>query len=171
MNACIKLQSTLFSDDEYMYAVKKSFVFLKENINFEYMEHWLIQNDIITTKEIEDYITQDKAIHFRSERLLKWLIWKRKCKAFVLILDEMRCDNHIPEEIARQINNNLRETQSSLTGNAFFIIVKIFRFQRKTSLLFFYLSLLLLLNLFSFAFSVVFFFVYLFSKNVLLKHC
>lgn len=137
MNACIKLQSTLFSDDEYMYAVKKSFVFLKENINFEYMEHWLIQNDIITTKEIEDYITQDKAIHFRSERLLKWLIWKRKCKAFVLLLDEMRCDNHIPEEIARQINNNLRETQSSLTGNAFFIIVKIFRFQRKTSLLFF----------------------------------
>lgn len=47
-----------------MYAVKKSFVFLKENINFEYMEHWLIQNDIITTKEIEDNITQDKAIHF-----------------------------------------------------------------------------------------------------------
>lgn len=124
VNACIKLQSTLFSDDEYMYAVKKSFVFLKENINFEYMEHWLIQNDIITTKEIEDYITQDKAIHFRSERLLKWLIWKRKCKAFVLILDEMRCDNHIPEEIARQINNNLRETQSSLTGNAFLLLLR-----------------------------------------------
>lgn len=130
MNACIKLQSTLFSDDEYMYAVQKSFVFLKENISFEYMEHWLIENGVITTKEIGDYIT--KANHFRSERLLKWLIWKRKCKAFVLLLDKMRCDNHIPEEIARQINNNLRETQSSLTGNAFFIIVKIFSFQRKT---------------------------------------
>lgn len=98
--------------------------FLKENINFEYMEHWLIKDDIITTKEIEDYITQEKAIHFRSERLLKWLIWKRKCKAFVLLLDEMRCDNHIPEEIARQINNNLRETQSSLTGNASILLLR-----------------------------------------------
>lgn len=108
-----------FLDDEYMYAVKKSFVFLKDNLNFEDLKDKLIQDHLITNKEIEDFIGNI----FKSERLIKLIIKEKRCNKFISFI-KMSCDKHIFEKIEREIRENSREARSLLIGKPTSCVLK-----------------------------------------------
>lgn len=96
-----------------MCAVRKSFVFLKDSLNFEDLKDELIQEHLITNKEIEDFIGRQ----FKSERLIKLLIRKKRCQKFISFI-KMSSHKQIIEKIEREILENSREGLSSLIGMA-----------------------------------------------------
>lgn len=98
------------------FAVRRLFVYLKENFSFEAIRDELIQRGLLYNKEIEDFVCRDQNKHFRSERLLKLIIRKKRCKEFVALIKEMPCQRHISKKIS-DFQILIYTTQPASTGN------------------------------------------------------
>lgn len=97
-------------------AVRRLFVFIKENIDFESLQDELIQRELLHEKEKEDYIYKTKSKHFWNEKLIKLIIKKRRCKEFIEFINDMPCLIHISEKIV-EIQKNTESSSSDLSGN------------------------------------------------------
>lgn len=101
------MQSTSRVDDCLAeLAVGRLFIFLKKTLNFEYFQDDFIQINLLTEKELKGYVL---IVHeyFRTEKFLKLMIKKRRCKEFVAFMLELPHHHHtfkhrhITEEIRK----------------------------------------------------------------------
>nr|XP_034318199.1 sacsin-like isoform X8 [Crassostrea gigas] len=83
--------------DEYV--VRRLFVFIKDNLIFESLQDGLIHKKLLNEKEKEEYVCSNCARHYWSERLLKLIIKKKRCKEFVAFIRQMACHKHVSEKI------------------------------------------------------------------------
>lgn len=85
------------------FAVRRLFVFLKENLNFDYLQDEFIQRNIISQRELADYIL---TVHeyLRSEQLLKLIIKRKRCQEFVVCMQDFPEFEHI-NQIIRKFKN------------------------------------------------------------------
>lgn len=99
------------SDCPDTFAVRRLFVFLKENLNFDYLQDEFIQRNIISQRELADYIL---TVHeyLRSEQLLKLIIKRKRCQEFVVCMQDFPEFEHI-NQIIRKFKN-----KRGLKGNA-----------------------------------------------------
>lgn len=95
-------------------AVRRLFVFMKENLDFESLQDELIQRELLHEKEKEDYIYKTKSKHFWNEKLIKLIIKKRRCKEFIEFINDMPCLRHISEKIV-EIQKNTESSSSDLS--------------------------------------------------------
>ena len=99
----------MFLDPQYEIAVKASFVFLKENLDFNSMVDQIIQGGLLQDREKEDYVCKFHN-YFRIEKLIKLMIKKNRCAEFVDIIRQMDCYPHVIEHIEKA-------RQKAETGN------------------------------------------------------
>lgn len=92
-------------------------MFIKDNLIFESLHDGLMQKKLLNEKEKEDYVCSNCARHYWSERLLKLIIRKKKCKEFVAFMHEMSCHKHVSEKIREVQEKATGETQKAATGN------------------------------------------------------
>lgn len=80
------------------FAVRRLFVFLKENLKFDYLQDELIQRNIISQRELAEYIL---TVHeyLRSEQFLKLIIKRKRCQEFVSCMQELPKLEHINQTI------------------------------------------------------------------------
>lgn len=95
-------------------AVRKAFVYLKENLNFYYLRDEFIRRNLLSEKELKECTTSAHCTHFRNEKILKLIIKKKRCKEFVRCMKELPEHKHIIEKI-REIEKT--ETQMTSKGN------------------------------------------------------
>ncbi|XP_062578629.1 uncharacterized protein LOC134240555, partial [Saccostrea cucullata] len=67
-------------------AVRKSFVFLKDNIIYEDLRDDLIQEGIVSEKEEDAYVCEKNNMRSKRERLIKFIIRKKRCQIFIELL-------------------------------------------------------------------------------------
>lgn len=86
-------------------------MFLKEKLIFDPLLDGLIQRNILNKRDIEDYIC-NRGKYFRIERLIKRIIWKKRCSDFVAMINKM------PglEDIAERIRDTLENTHLTVEG-------------------------------------------------------
>lgn len=86
-------------------------MFLKKKLIFDPLLDGLIQRDILNKKDIEDYICH-RGKCFRIERLIKRIIWKKRCSDFVAMI------NNMPgfEDIAKKIRDTKENTHLTVEG-------------------------------------------------------
>nr|XP_022306259.1 uncharacterized protein LOC111112774 isoform X3 [Crassostrea virginica] len=87
-------------DPQYEKAVKASFVFLKENLDFNSMVDQIIQGGLLQDREKEDYVCKFHN-YFRIDKLIKLMIKKNRCAEFVNIISQMDCYPHVIEHIEK----------------------------------------------------------------------
>lgn len=90
----------MFLDPQYEIAVKASFVFLKENLDFNSMVDQIIQGGLLQDREKEDYVFKFHN-YFRIEKLIKLMIKKNRCAEFVNIISQMDCYPHVIKHIEK----------------------------------------------------------------------
>uniref|UniRef100_A0A8W8L7N5 Uncharacterized protein n=1 Tax=Magallana gigas TaxID=29159 RepID=A0A8W8L7N5_MAGGI len=88
---------SLGCSDEYV--VRRLFVFIKDNLIFESLQDGLMQKQLLSEKEKEEYVCSNCARHYWSERLLKLIIRRKRCKEFVAFIHQMSCHKHVSEKI------------------------------------------------------------------------
>lgn len=98
-------------------AVRRLFVFMKENLNFESLQDELIQRKLLHEKEREDYVCKTMSKHFWIEKLVKLIIKNRRCKEFVAFINDMPCHKHISEKIV-EVQENTAKSSSDILGAA-----------------------------------------------------
>lgn len=98
-------------------AVRRLFVFIKENLNFESLLNGLMQKKLLNEREKENYVCSNCTRYYWSERLLKLIIKKKRCKEFVAFMHQMPCHKHILEKILEVKENAAGETQKAANGN------------------------------------------------------
>ncbi|XP_065935063.1 uncharacterized protein [Magallana gigas] len=101
------MQSTSRVDDCLAeLAVGRLFIFLKKTLNFEYFQDDFIQINLLTEKELKGYVL---IVHeyFRTEKFLKLMIKKRRCKEFVAFMLELPHHHHTFEH--RHITEEIRK--------------------------------------------------------------
>lgn len=96
-----RLNSLCLSECLDALAVRRLFVFMKENLNFESLQDELIQRKLLHEKEREDYVCKTMSKHFWIEKLVKLIIKNRRCKEFVAFINDMPCHKHISEKNCR----------------------------------------------------------------------
>lgn len=74
-------------------------MFIKDNLIFESLQDALIHKKLLNEKEKEEYVCSNCARHYWSERLLKLIIKKKRCKEFVAFIRQMACHKHVSEKI------------------------------------------------------------------------
>ena len=94
----------MFLDPQYEIAVKASFVFLKENLDFNSMVDQIIQGGLLQDREKEDYVYKFHN-YFRIEKLIKLMINKNRCAEFVDIIRQMDYYPHVIEHIEKVRQN------------------------------------------------------------------
>lgn len=104
--------------------VRGLFVFLKEELIFDHMLDELIQRDILNKNDIEDYIC-NKGKYFRIEKLIKRIIWKKKCSDFVTMINEMPDLENIAEKIRSTKEDTPWTVEGKLNCFAFFVRFKV----------------------------------------------
>lgn len=82
-------------------------MFLKGNLIFDHLLDELIQRDILNKRDIDDYICNWNCECFRIERLIKRIIWKKRCSDFVTMIKEMSGLEKIAEIIRNTEENTL----------------------------------------------------------------
>lgn len=89
--------------------VRRLFVFLKENLNFAYLQDTFIQESLISQRELAEYIL---TVHeyLRSEQFLKLIIKRKRCQKFVACMQEFPELEHINQRI-REFKNTQRSIQ------------------------------------------------------------
>lgn len=89
-------------------------MFLKENLIFDHLLDELIQRDILNKRDIDDYICNGNCECFKIERLIKRIIWKKRCSDFVTMMNEMPgLENTC---IAEKIRNTKENTLWTVEG-------------------------------------------------------
>lgn len=84
----------------------------------------LIQRDILNKNDIEDYIC-NKGKYFRIEKLIKRIIWKKRCSDFVTMINEMPDLENIAEKIRSTKENTPWTVEGKLNCFAFFVRFKV----------------------------------------------
>lgn len=74
-------------------------MFIKDNLIFESLQDGLMQKQLLSEKEKEEYVCSNCARHYWSERLLKLIIRRKRCKEFVAFIHQMSCHKHVSEKI------------------------------------------------------------------------
>lgn len=95
-------------------AVRKAFVYLKENLNFYYLRDEFIRKNVLSEKEIKECTTSTHCKHLRNEKILKLIIKKKRCKEFVICMKGLPEHRHIIKKI-RELKK--QETQMTSKGN------------------------------------------------------
>lgn len=97
-------------------AVRRLFIFLKKTINFDYFEDDFIQINLLLKRDLKEYILPVHE-YFRSEKFLKLMIKKKRCKEFVAFMlklpDHHHHHRHISEEIRKFMTNGTQKTSKS----------------------------------------------------------
>lgn len=122
------------------FAIRSLFVFLKENLDIECLQDLLIERNLLSEREIVDYVFNVRGRHNRCERFLKLIIKKRRCHEFVAFLHTLPSEKFISEEILKVQEN---EAKKNTTGNE--IIVSVF-------FLFFFIMNIILFHKINFVF-------------------
>lgn len=91
------------------------FIFLKETLNFDYLQDEFIQRNLLSEREHHDYVITVHGKHFRSEKFLKLIIKTKRCKEFVACMRELTEHEHIYKKILEFKNI---QTQMTSEGNA-----------------------------------------------------
>lgn len=86
-------------------------MFLKGNLIFDHLLDELIQRDILNKRDIDDYICNGNCKCFKIERLIKRIIWKKRCSDFVKMIEEMPRLENIAEKIRDTKENTLRTVE------------------------------------------------------------
>lgn len=94
----------MFLDDTPELIVRKAFIFLKENLDFELLQDELIQRQLLNKREREDLICSDQRKAFWCERYLKLLIRRRRCNRFLKFINGMQFQSHI---FSNLLNSNI----------------------------------------------------------------
>lgn len=93
-------------------AVRRLFIFLKKTINFDYFEDDFIQINLLLKRDLKEYILPVHE-YFRSEKFLKLMIKKKRCKEFVAFMlelpDHHHHHSHISEEIRKFTTNGTQK--------------------------------------------------------------
>lgn len=95
------------------FAIRSLFVFLKENLDFECLQDLLIHGNLLSAKEIDDYVFNVRGRHNRCERFLKLIIKKRRCHEFVAFLHTLPSEKFISEEILKVQENEAKKDTTS----------------------------------------------------------
>lgn len=103
-------QNYFFSDCLDEFDVQKLFGFLSENLNFESLQDELNQRNLLSEKETKDYIVNAPGKHFRGGKIIKLMIKKKRCKAFVACLLENLHHDGINKKIS-EVKANQRLVQ------------------------------------------------------------
>lgn len=110
------MQPTSETDDSIEeLAVRRLFIFLKKTLNFDYYQDEFIQRKLLSERELKEFIL---TIHeyFRSEKFLKLIIKKKRCKEFVACMCEL--PNHDHDHITEKIRDFIRNgTKKSTEGS------------------------------------------------------
>lgn len=100
-------------------AVRRLFIFLKKNLNLDYFREYFNAKDLLSERELKEYVL---TVHeyFRTEKFLKLMIKKKRCKEFIAIMLELpdHDHHHITEEIRKFIINETRKPSKSNGINA-----------------------------------------------------
>lgn len=97
-------------------AVRRLFVFLKENLNFEDLQDEFISRRLLSERECKDYVFTAHGKHHRNAKFLKLMITQDKCNKFVGCMQSLPCHEHINEKI-REFKNI--EIQTLSKGNTY----------------------------------------------------
>lgn len=103
-------------------------MFLKENLNFDYLQDDLIQRNILSERELKEYVDLVHEKYSRCEKFLKLIIKKKRCKEFVTSLGELPERKSIIKKI-RKVKKNT--TPMTLKGNATNEILILFVFVKQ----------------------------------------
>lgn len=89
-------------------------MFLKENLNFAYLQDTFIQESLISQRELTEYIL---TVHeyLRSEQFLKLIIKRKRCQKFVACMQEFPELEHINQRI-REFKNTQRSVGNTMNG-------------------------------------------------------
>ena len=82
-------------------AVTASFVYLKENLNFDSMVDEMIQADLLFKREKEDYVCKSQNGYFKIDKLIKLMIKRHRCTRFMNIISHMDSYRHVVEHITK----------------------------------------------------------------------
>lgn len=91
------------------------FIFLKGTLNIDELQDEFFQRNLLSERELKEYVLTVHGKHFRSEKFLKLIIKKRRCKEFVACMRELPEHEHVYEKIIEFENNH---SQMTSEGNA-----------------------------------------------------
>lgn len=91
-------------------------MFLKENLNFEDLQDEFINRNLLSEKECKEYVFIAHGKHYRNEKFLKLMIFKKKCNAFVACMQSLHCHEHINEKIREFQNIEIQAISKGNTG-------------------------------------------------------
>lgn len=81
--------TTNLRDGPGAFTVRRLFVFIKEHLEFDYLEDEFIERNFFPDRIDRDYVLDAPGEYYRSERFLKLLIRKGRCKEFIECMHDM----------------------------------------------------------------------------------
>lgn len=97
--------------------VRKTFIFLKENLDFEQLQDALIQRELLDEREKEDLICRDQRKAFWCERYLKLLIKSKRCNKFIKFIDGTPSHSCIFSNLLAKKRAEIRNSNIMTGGN------------------------------------------------------
>lgn len=94
---------------------------MKKNLNFDYFQDEFIQRELLTKKDLAEYVISVRGKHFRSEKFIKLIIKKNRCKEFVACIEKSPEHKHIFERIREFKKNETDVTPKGSTMNGIFL--------------------------------------------------
>lgn len=123
------------------FAVRRLFIFLKKTVNFEYFQEDFIQINLLSEKELKEYVLTDHR-YLRSEKFLKLMIKKRRCKEFVAFMLELPDYHHHHRHITEEIRKSMRyETHKASKSNFINVVFFCFLFVSESLLCCFFFTI------------------------------
>ena len=80
------------------------------------MEDHIIQGGLLQDREKKDYVCKFHK-YFRTEKLIKLMIKKKRCAEFVDIISQMDCYSHVIEHIKKARRKAETGNQRGAIGN------------------------------------------------------
>lgn len=102
-----------FSDCLDELTVRRLFVFLKENLILDTLRDEFTVRNFFPDNESKEYVFGKIDEHYRSERFLKLLIKRKRCKEFVACMHDLPSYKHVLDKILKFQED---ETKSALNG-------------------------------------------------------
>lgn len=96
--------TTHFRDSPDAFTVRRLFVFIKEHLEFEYLEDEFIKRNFFPDRNSREYVF-NAPDYYRCERFLKLLIRKGRCKEFIECMHDMKCNNDVVYGTIRNFQN------------------------------------------------------------------
>lgn len=80
-------------------------MFLKEHLEFDYLEDEFIKRNFFPDRNSRDYVFNAPGEYYRSERFLKLLIRKGRCKEFIECMHDMKSHHDVVYGRIRNFQN------------------------------------------------------------------